>query len=570
MKALILCGGFGTRLKEVIHDRPKVMAPVGGEPFLQYVVENLRRSGIEELVISIGYLGGFIRDYFGDGRNFGVKITYSEEFRPLGTGGAIKLAENYFDEPYLVLNGDTYVEADFLKILKFHTQKQAKITIGAVRKSVSDQAGYVKVDKSGKVISFLEKPKTRKLGFVSCGIYIFDPKVLAGIRKNYKFSLESDFFPKAARGRKMYVFNVKEDFLDIGTEPRYQIAINRLSKINKRIIEVRVPTRISFAGGGTDLQEYFSKFGGCVLGGSIDKYAHCQLKAGDFSSIKIKLPDFGKEETYPLGQELPYDSDLFNLYRAVINKLNPKLGFEATIWGDFAVGSGLGTSSACLEAMIFGLSLILGEKIDGRKLAELAIEIERKDLKIAGGSQDQYQSALGNLKFMEFKKNGEVKVQFLKISKRRMRKLEGNLFLCNIGGVRSEKVMQKFLVKNINQNKEAIDALLSLKKVVLKMRKAIEAGKLDYFGRLLDDAWELKKQSSRKITTGKVDQIYELAKGNGALGGKLLGAGGGGYLLLYVPQNSQRNLIARLNEKKINFEKVVFDLNGPAIITNED
>lgn len=570
MKALILCGGFGTRLKEVIHDRPKVMAPIGGRPFLAYVVENLRRSGVDDLVFSIGYLGSYIRDYFGDGLNFNVKISYSEEHRPLGTGGAVKLAEKYFDDAYLVVNGDTYIETDYIKLLEYHQKKHAKITIGAVRKSISDQAGYVKVDKDGKVISFLEKPKTKKLGFVSCGIYVFEPKVLAGLKNNYKFSLESDFFPKAAKSGKIYVFDLKEDFLDIGTGLRYKIAIEKLSNIRGRTIEVRVPSRVSFAGGGTDLPAYFSKFGGCVIGGSIEKYAYCQLKTGDFPNIKIKLPDFGKEETYPIGQDLTYDSELFNLYRAAINKLKPKIGFEATIWGDFFPGSGLGTSSACLEAMIFGLSLILGEKIDGLKLAELAVGIERKDLKIPGGWQDQYLCAFGKLRFIEFKKNGEVKVQYLKISERLLKKLERNLLLCNIGGVRSEKVQQKQLIANINQNNEVSDALLNLKKVTVKMRKAIEAGSLDNFGRLLNDAWELKKQTSQKITTAKVDEIYEYALSNGALGGKLLGAGGGGYLLLYSPQNFQRRLIANLNKKKIIVEQVVFDRNGPQIITNED
>lgn len=570
MKALILCGGFGTRLKEVIHDRPKVMAPVGDKPFLEYVIGNLHKSGVDDLVISIGYLGGYIRDYFGDGQNFNVKITYSEEFRPLGTGGAVKLAEKNFNEPYFVVNGDTYIEADFIKLLEFHTQKHAKITIAAVRKSVSDQAGYVKVDRHGRVISFLEKPKAKKMGLVSCGIYVFEPKALAGFKNNYKFSLESDFFPKTARSGKMYVYDIKEDFLDIGTGLRYQRAINKLSKTKERIVEVRVPARISFAGGGTDLPDYFFKFGGCVVGGSIDKYAHCQLKSGDFSKIKIKLPDFGRTETYSVGQILKYDSDLFNIYRAAINKLKPKTGFEATIWGDFSPGSGLGTSSACLEAIIFGLSISLGEKIDGQQLAKLAIEIEREDLKIAGGWQDQYHCASGNLKFIEFKKNGEVQVEYLKISQHRVRKLEDNLLLCNIGGVRSEKVQQKHLLKNINQSTQAIDALLSLKKVVLKMREAIEAGSLDRFGRLLNDAWELKRQSSNKITTGKIDEVYEYALENGALGGKLLGAGGGGYLLLYVPQSSRRNLVTRLNKKKIEIENVVFDLTGPTIITDED
>ena len=234
MKALILTGGFGTRLKEVIHDRPKVMAGIANKPFLEFVLENLAKNRIGDVVVSIGYLGSYIKNYFEDGAKFGIKISYSEESRPLGTGGAVKLAEKFFAGPFLVINGDTLVKTNFLKLLDFHLKKKAVVTIGLVKKKLVSELGVVKLNSSGKITVFLEKPKNGENGLVNCGVYVFNPGVTRIVKNKKRFSLEKDLFPKLAAKGRLYGYRVDQDFIDIGTPAGYYKALKMLAERNRK------------------------------------------------------------------------------------------------------------------------------------------------------------------------------------------------------------------------------------------------------------------------------------------------------------------------------------------------
>ena len=570
MKALVLCGGFGTRLKEVIHDRSKVMAPVGQKPFLSYVVENLRRSGIEEIILSIGYLGSYIRDYFGDGKTFGLKIDYSEEYRPLGTGGAIKLAEKFFSEPYFVVNGDTFVEADLAKMLDFHLKCAAKVTLGVVmRKSISE-SGKVVVNRRGQITSFVEKPRVNGGGLVNCGIYTFSPGVTNIIKGKKRFSLEKDLFPKIVNKKQLFAYKLENDFLDIGTPRNYLLAQKILSFKKQRIIEVAVPARVSFVGGGTDLPEYFMKNSGIVVGGACAKYAHVTLKTDNLPRIKVRLIDFNKEEIYPLGKFLPYDNSEFDLYRAVFNKYKLNLGCEITVWGDFPPGSGLGSSSAMCEALILAIRTLVGKKMPSVQLAKAAIAIERVELAIPGGWQDQYLCAIGGVNRIEFLKKGRVRRRKLRLSAASMQKLADRLILFYLGGKRSEKQQQASLVGQIVSSKETLAAFSKLKDLAQKAWLQLAKQDFDGFGKLLDIAWQLKKKSSAKISNSYVDKIYQTAKAKGALGGKLLGAGGGGYLLLYCPDQSKAKIVSGMARHGLRVEPVTFDMEGAKVVSNEN
>lgn len=234
MKALILTGGFGTRLKEVIHDRPKVMAGIANKPFLEFILENLAKNGIGDVVVSIGYLGSYIKNYFEDGAKFGIKISYSEESRPLGTGGAVKLAEKFFTDPFVVINGDTLCKTNFAKLLEFHKRKKTAVTIGLVKKKIVSELGVVKLDSSGKIIAFVEKPVNGENGLVNCGLYVFNPAVTNVVKNKKRFSLEKDLFPKLATKGRLYGYRVDQDFIDIGTPAGYYKALKMLAERNKK------------------------------------------------------------------------------------------------------------------------------------------------------------------------------------------------------------------------------------------------------------------------------------------------------------------------------------------------
>ena len=255
MKALILAGGFGTRLKEVINDRPKVMAPIGGKPFLEYVIQLLRRNGFKEIVISLGYLGDYIKAYFGDGTSFGVKIEYAVEDFPLGTAGALKNAGAYFKEPFLVVNGDTYLEADLNRLISFHNEKKCLATVALAVINNVGESSLVSLQKSGKIQSFQEKTKSGKGGLVNAGYYFFSPKIFRHIPIGKRLSLEKIIFPKLVSSGLIYGFPMDASFLDIGRPETYEKVKIYFQKRKTVVVETKVPVRVSFAGGGTDLPE---------------------------------------------------------------------------------------------------------------------------------------------------------------------------------------------------------------------------------------------------------------------------------------------------------------------------
>jgi len=568
MKALILAGGFGTRLKEVISDRPKVMAPINGKPFLEFVIQLLRKNGIKEIVISLGYLGDYIKAYFGDGTNFGVKIEYAVEDFPLGTAGAIKNAQAFLRETFLVINGDTYIDTDIFKIVDYHILKKSLATITLVKRNKASDWGWVSLNKSGRVRAFIEKPKEDKSGWVSGGYYIFDPKIIKYIEKGKKCSIEKQLFPILVKKKILQGYVLNEDFMEIGKPENYEKVKEYFSHKKNIVIEVKAPVRISFAGGGTDLPEYFMKHGGKVFSGSIETFAHVKLKSIEEPFIKINLKDYKREETYPLGKILPYDGGIFDLFKAVINRLEPNIGINVEVWGEFPAGSGLGSSSAVCAAFISAILKLKKHEFSKKEITEKTIEIERNILKIPGGWQDQYSVTLGGLNLIEFLPKGIVNVKPLKMSQRLIKKFEKSLILFYIGAKRSEKEQQTGLRRNIISGKNP-ESFEKIKVLATKTAGFIKKGDVKTFGKLLNESWNIKKAISKNITDARIDEFYEIALKKGAYGGKLLGAGGGGCLLICAPERSHISIIRNLKTRGAIRLPFTFDFEGIQIKSYE-
>lgn len=221
MKALILCGGLGTRLRRVIDDRPKPMASVAGKPFLEYLIWQLKRYDFRDIVLCIGYLGDQVRAYFGDGSDWGVHISYSHEPEPLGTGGAIKLAEVLVrEENFLVMNGDSFLDIDLNGLINYHLEKGALATMALVKVEDPTRYGTVEINEKGEIGNFVEKGKSSGSKFVNGGIYVFNRKVFDYIPES-KVSLEKEVFPKLI-GKGFYGRPVKGFFIDIGVPEDYK------------------------------------------------------------------------------------------------------------------------------------------------------------------------------------------------------------------------------------------------------------------------------------------------------------------------------------------------------------
>jgi len=231
MKAIILAGGLGTRLRPVISDIPKPMAEVLGKPFLAWQIYQLKNFGIFDIVISIGHLGDKIKQYFQDGEKLGTRIKYAEEHQPLGTGGALRNASRYLtsEEKFLVVSGDTYLDLDFSDFLRFHDEKNSLITMALARRERLSKSGCVEINKENRIVKFVEKEKGA--GLINAGYLIFSSEVFDYMPKKDKFSLEYDLYPKLVKIKRIFGYVTSGYFRDIGNPEDYEAIKKELGEV---------------------------------------------------------------------------------------------------------------------------------------------------------------------------------------------------------------------------------------------------------------------------------------------------------------------------------------------------
>ena len=223
IQPLILAGGFGTRLRSVIDDRPKSMANINGNPFICYLFEFLIKFNLKNIIISSGYMSEIIENEIGDNYK-SIKINYSKEESPLGTGGAVKLASNHHHQQYwLIMNGDSYSEYNLSSFFKFHLEKKADISILVKKVEDVSRYGSIKMNNENKILNFVEKGINNKVGYINLGVYIMNLPIIKEISNDSPTSLEYDFFPRMLK-KKIYGYKMKGDFIDIGTPESYLFA----------------------------------------------------------------------------------------------------------------------------------------------------------------------------------------------------------------------------------------------------------------------------------------------------------------------------------------------------------
>jgi D-glycero-alpha-D-manno-heptose-7-phosphate kinase len=300
------------------------------------------------------------------------------------------------------------------------------------------------------------------------------------------------------------------------------------------LVRAKAPLRISFAGGGTDVPPFPEREGGCVLSSTINRYAWGTLRPRDDGQICIESRDFGVSLTYASRQHLTYDGQM-DLAKAAINRLAGEHagGYDLFLHTDAPPGSGLGSSSAMMVVLVGLLKEFHGLPLTDYEIAELAYAIERVDLGIAGGMQDQYAASFGGFNFIEFL-GDRVIVNSLKVSRDIVNELEYNTLLVHTGRMRLTQHIIDDQVGRYERNEaETLAALKELKALTLEMKSALLRRRLSEFGELLHQEWQHKKRMSPRISSPELDELYEVARRAGAIGGKITGAGGGGYMLLY-------------------------------------
>lgn len=320
------------------------------------------------------------------------------------------------------------------------------------------------------------------------------------------------------------------------------------------MIITRTPFRVSFCGGGSDLPSFYEKHGGCVVSTGIQKYMYLSIHpAFDPKAITLK---YSQTENVYNHEEIQHV-----YFREILKKFQLE-GVEITSTADIPAGTGLGSSSSFTVGLLHVLYSYVGKFVSKERLAAEACRVELIDLGQPIGKQDQYAAAYGGLNFYSFNKDGSVFVEPVIMRDDMYEKLEENLMLFYTGGVHSASDILIEQGKNVTVGEKEKNQL-AMCDLARDLRKYLQENRVDLLGEILDESWELKRTLASGISTAAIDEYYEMAKKNGAIGGKLLGAGGGGFLLLYVPLNRQEKVRQALSLPEISFS---MDRQGSTVI----
>nr|WP_295870953.1 dehydrogenase [uncultured Chitinophaga sp.] len=334
------------------------------------------------------------------------------------------------------------------------------------------------------------------------------------------------------------------------------------------IYRSKAPLRIGLAGGGTDVSPYSDLYGGAILNATISLYARASIEPLSDGKIVFESADRREQLSYDAVYPLPLDGKL-DILKGVINRIHkdygglPSCGFRLTTYVDAPPGSGLGTSSTLVVAVLGAFAEWLKLPLGEYDMAHLAYSIEREDLQQAGGKQDQYAATFGGVNFMEFYGGDKVIVNPLRIKEVNLHELENNLVLFYTSTSRLSSTIISEQQKNVTDKKDdSIAAMHHLKEQAVMMKEALLRGTIDKIGDILNYGFEYKKQMAKGITNPQLDEIYEAARKAGASGGKISGAGGGGFMIFYCPKNTRFKVVDALSSFGGDVKRYTFTHHG--------
>ena len=427
-----------------------------------------------------------------------------------------------------------------------------------------------KIDLNGIGMVFIVDSETRVIGVASDGDIrsaMLDGSELCDsiqgvFNSNFKWSLESEsreVVLKSLDSEIKAIPLLDEDMrlVDVATANSFSLYLEK-----NTFARAKAPVRVSFSGGGSDLTHYFmGSDSGAVINATISLYCHATLRPRKDEKIIIDSFDLNETIEYKNLDNMLSEDDSFGLFRSLIKLIKPEYGFDLTVKSDFPPGSGLGGSSSVMVAVLGCFNEFRRDKWSDYELSEIAFQAERFDMGISGGWQDQYATVFGGFNFIEFKKDNNL-IHPLRLPDKTILELEESLVLFEISSGRdsgsihdSQKIsMQNSKIQDlVRQN---VDHSYDMKEKILK-------GKLRDFGLGLDVAWNLKRQFSNKISNDKLNELYSYAIDNGALGGKLLGAGGGGFFMFFV-ENFSKNAFLR-SMKQLGFTETRFQFDDKGV-----
>lgn len=333
------------------------------------------------------------------------------------------------------------------------------------------------------------------------------------------------------------------------------------------IFRARAPLRISFSGGGTDLAPYVNEKGGLVLSTTIDRYAYATLTFREDRRIRVRSQDLSSGLDFHVDDMPPFDGNL-DLIKGCLNRLRPDdgtidRGMELYLDTQAPPGSGLGASSALVVATIGALAEWRRLTLDKYEIARLAWEIERTDVGVPGGLQDQYAASFGGFNLMEFHNQSSVIVNPLRIERRILNELVYNMLLVYTGASRvSAQIIESQITGLMAREPVVTEAMDRMKALTLQAKDALLRGRLETFAEILHEEWLAKQRTSDSVTTAHIDEMYAEARRLGSLGGKVSGAGGGGFMFLYCPYHTKPAVSQRLTQMGAHVLPVAFEPKG--------
>ncbi len=444
-----------------------------------------------------------------------------------------------------------------MKISKFVLPKKSSVS-EALKKIDQNSSGFVLVESKEKIIGVITDGDIRRQ--LLDGLQLQD-KIDKCINTDFSFAIEGDtresiikqldsevnFLPLLDKKLKLLKILTKKDF--------------PIEAEKSNFARARAPVRVSFGGGGSDVTNYFSKNNGAVINATISFYSHAILSKRGDNKVIVRSADLNEEVSTDNIQEFLQAKTSLNLIQSLVKIIDPGFGFELDIFSDYPNNSGLGGSAAISAAVLGCFNQFKEDKWDPHELSEIAFQAERLDLEIAGGWQDQYACTFGGINFIEFK-NEENLIYPLRLSGKTILELESNLVLCDTGIKHNSGDIHEDQKSSLNQN-EDIEKLVQLNvQNTYEIKNILLKGKLSNFGALIGNAWNYKQQFSSKISSPEIDSLYSDALNNGASGGKLLGAGGGGFFLFYANGSNKTKLINFLKKKSLNIYPFKFDSEG--------
>jgi D-glycero-alpha-D-manno-heptose-7-phosphate kinase len=333
---------------------------------------------------------------------------------------------------------------------------------------------------------------------------------------------------------------------------------------------VRSPVRVSFGGGGTDLPAYYQRYGGAVLSTAINKYFYCILQKREDDMVQVISSDLRVFDSWRQIADLKARGSELEIPLAVLQDFGQDIAVNLFLASEIPPGTGLGSSATVCVNLLKTLATYLQLPLSKYQLAERAFNIARNVLGKPVGKQDEYAAAFGGLNLLTFARDGTASVEPLELDPELLDPLQARLMLFFTGSAHNSWEILKAQEHATDEaGGVAVESLHLIHDLALQMRAALQNGDLRRFGALLDQSWQAKKRVTSRISSDRIDHLYALARENGALGGKITGAGGGGFLLLYCPEEHQDNVRSALHAGGVREMAFEFDLHGAQVLVND-